>query len=179
MATHSSILAWGIPGMKESDGLLSMGSHRVRHDWSDLAAAAYFSLICIIYLFWKFFFKYGPFVKILLSLLQYCCNIYIYVYIYIYIYIYYVLGFLAMRHVESLLTDQRSNPYPLHWKVKSWPLDHHGSLHLYNLGLGFCCSDGLYTVTMDVLIFFTRSLQLNKNDQTSNLPTSILYFSIC
>ena len=40
MATHSSVLAWRIPGTGEPDGLLSMGSHRVRHDWSDLAAAA-------------------------------------------------------------------------------------------------------------------------------------------
>ena len=32
MATHSSILAWRIPGMGKSGGLLSMGSHRVRHD---------------------------------------------------------------------------------------------------------------------------------------------------
>ena len=40
MATHSSILAWRIPGMGEPDGLPSMGSHRVGHDWSDLAAAA-------------------------------------------------------------------------------------------------------------------------------------------
>ena len=40
MATHSSILAWRIPGTEEPSGLLSMGSHRVRHDWSDLAAAA-------------------------------------------------------------------------------------------------------------------------------------------
>ena len=40
MATHSSILAWRIPGMAEAGGLLSMGSHRVGHDWSDLAAAA-------------------------------------------------------------------------------------------------------------------------------------------
>ena len=32
MATHSSVLAWRIPGMGESGGLLSMGSHRVRHD---------------------------------------------------------------------------------------------------------------------------------------------------
>ena len=40
MATHSSVLAWRIPGMGEPDGLLSMGSHRVGHDWSDLAAAA-------------------------------------------------------------------------------------------------------------------------------------------
>ena len=39
MATHSSILAWRIPGMGEPGGLLSMGSHRVGHDWSDLAAA--------------------------------------------------------------------------------------------------------------------------------------------
>ena len=40
MATHSSILAWRIPGTGESDGLPSMGSHRVRHDWNDLAAVA-------------------------------------------------------------------------------------------------------------------------------------------
>ena len=40
MATHSSVLAWRIPGMGEPGGLLSMGSHRVGHDWSDLAVAA-------------------------------------------------------------------------------------------------------------------------------------------
>ena len=40
MATHSSVLAWRILGMREPDGLPSMGSHRVGHDWSDLAAAA-------------------------------------------------------------------------------------------------------------------------------------------
>ena len=40
MATHSLVLAWRIPGMGESGGLPSMGSHRVRHDWSNLAAAA-------------------------------------------------------------------------------------------------------------------------------------------
>ena len=40
MATHSSVLAWRIPGTGEPSGLLSLGSHRVRHDWSDLAAAA-------------------------------------------------------------------------------------------------------------------------------------------
>ena len=39
MAAHSS-LAWRIPGMREPGGLPSMGSHRVRHDWSDLVAAA-------------------------------------------------------------------------------------------------------------------------------------------
>ena len=40
MATHSSVLAWRIPGTGESGGLPSMGPHRVGHDWSDLAAAA-------------------------------------------------------------------------------------------------------------------------------------------
>ena len=40
MATHSSVLAWRIPGIGEPDGLPSVGSHRVRHGLSDLAAAA-------------------------------------------------------------------------------------------------------------------------------------------
>ena len=40
IATHSSVLAWRIPGMVEPDGLPSMGSHSVGHNWSDLAAAA-------------------------------------------------------------------------------------------------------------------------------------------
>ena len=40
MATHSSVLAWRIPGMGEPGGLPSMRLHRVRHDWSNLAAVA-------------------------------------------------------------------------------------------------------------------------------------------
>ena len=40
MATHSSVLAWRIPGTGKPGGLPSLGSHRVGHDWSDLAAAA-------------------------------------------------------------------------------------------------------------------------------------------
>ena len=40
MASHSSVHAWRIPGTAEPGGLLSMGSYRVGHDWSDLAAAA-------------------------------------------------------------------------------------------------------------------------------------------
>ena len=40
IATHSSVLAWRIPGMGEPGGLPSMGSHRVGHNLSDLAAAA-------------------------------------------------------------------------------------------------------------------------------------------
>ena len=39
MAAHSSVLAWRIPGTAEPGGLPSMGSYRVRHNWSDLAAA--------------------------------------------------------------------------------------------------------------------------------------------
>ena len=44
MATHSSVLAWRILGMGEPGGLPSIGSHRVGHDWSDLAAAVAKSL---------------------------------------------------------------------------------------------------------------------------------------
>ena len=40
MATHSSVLAWRIPWTEKPGGLQSMGLHRVRNDWSDLAAAA-------------------------------------------------------------------------------------------------------------------------------------------
>ena len=39
MATHSSVLAWRIPGTVEPGGLPSMGWHRFGHEWSDLAAA--------------------------------------------------------------------------------------------------------------------------------------------
>ena len=39
MATHSSVLTWRIPGMGEPGGLPSTGSHRVGHDYSDLAVA--------------------------------------------------------------------------------------------------------------------------------------------
>ena len=45
MAPHSSVLAWRIPGTGEPGGLPSMGSHRVGHDCSDLAAAAALSRI--------------------------------------------------------------------------------------------------------------------------------------
>ena len=40
MATHFRVLAWRIPGMAEPGGLPSMGSHRVKHNWRHLAAAA-------------------------------------------------------------------------------------------------------------------------------------------
>ena len=47
MATHSSVLAWRIPGTEEPGGLPSMGSHRVGHNWSNLAAAAAVSCKCL------------------------------------------------------------------------------------------------------------------------------------
>ena len=46
MATHCSVLAWRIPGTGKPGGLPSMGSHRVRHDWSGLAAAAATMTLC-------------------------------------------------------------------------------------------------------------------------------------
>ena len=50
MATHSSVLAWRIPGTEEPGGLPSMGSHRVGHEWSDLAAAAAAAALPLLYL---------------------------------------------------------------------------------------------------------------------------------
>ena len=57
MATHSSVLAWRIPGTGEPGGLPSMGPHRVRHDWSDLAAAAalYRFIIVCLPIQWRMF----------------------------------------------------------------------------------------------------------------------------
>ena len=45
MATHSSVLAWRIPGTREPGGLRSLGSHRVGLDWSDLATTLAFSVL--------------------------------------------------------------------------------------------------------------------------------------
>ena len=44
MAPHSGTLAWKIPWMEVPGGLPSLGSHRVRHDWSDLAVAVFSSI---------------------------------------------------------------------------------------------------------------------------------------
>ena len=51
MATHSSVLAWRIPGTGEPGRLPSMGSHRVGHDWSDLAAVAAYVMKLFPYIF--------------------------------------------------------------------------------------------------------------------------------
>ena len=53
MAPHSSALAWRIPGMGEPGGPPSMGLHRVRYDWSNLAAAAAAMLVKAEFIFWS------------------------------------------------------------------------------------------------------------------------------
>ena len=55
MATHSSVLAWRIPGTGEPGELPSVGSHRVRHGWSDLAAIAA-ACLCKCYYIFNFIF---------------------------------------------------------------------------------------------------------------------------
>ena len=56
MATYSSIPAWRIPGTEESGWLTSMGSHRVRHEWSKLTVAAV--VLCIRWpKYWNFSFS--------------------------------------------------------------------------------------------------------------------------
>ena len=47
MAIHSGVLAWRIPGTGEPGGLPSMGSHRVGHDWSDLAVAKALQMVTV------------------------------------------------------------------------------------------------------------------------------------
>ena len=48
MATHSSVLAWRIPGTGDPGGLLSMGSHKVGHNWSDLGVAVAVTVVNIL-----------------------------------------------------------------------------------------------------------------------------------
>ena len=60
MATHSSVLAWRIPRTGEPGGLPSLGSHRVGHDWSDLAAAAAAAAHGNIYIWNTYIFMFSP-----------------------------------------------------------------------------------------------------------------------
>ena len=70
MGTHSSVLAWRIPGMGEPGGLLSMGSHRVRHDWNDLAAAAAYNVVIFTILNLYYCLKTFGFLVCALSLIK-------------------------------------------------------------------------------------------------------------
>ena len=79
MATHSSVLAWRIPGTGEPGGLPSMGSHKVGHNLSDLVAAAaahakkiIFFFSNILFLFKKFIKKSQPFLKKFKYFAKYC-----------------------------------------------------------------------------------------------------------
>ena len=69
MATHSSVLAWRIPGTGEPGGLSSLGSHRVGHDWSNLAAT-----IKVIFVFYFFFFCVCMFVCVWVSVCFLPCS---------------------------------------------------------------------------------------------------------
>ena len=60
MTTHSSVIAWRTPGMGEPGGLPSMGSHRVGHDWSDLAARITRSMDLVSYTAFYFFVIIAP-----------------------------------------------------------------------------------------------------------------------
>ena len=62
MAPHSCTLAWKIPWTEEPGGLQSMGLHRVRHDWSDLAAAAasFQMLLLVVVRRWHFILMFWP-----------------------------------------------------------------------------------------------------------------------
>ena len=96
MATHSSVLAWRIPGTGEPGGLLSMGSHRVEHDWSDLAAAV---------LKYKYlFFKKCTSDVFFLCLYQ------------IYDHIFFFLSLFLQKHFMSLSWSKSSSGFPLHLK---------------------------------------------------------------
>ena len=60
MATHSSVLALRILGMGEPGGLPSVGSQRVGHDWSDLAAAAAWIYYCFYQFTCSWAFEFIP-----------------------------------------------------------------------------------------------------------------------
>ena len=71
MATHSNVLAWRIPETGEPGGLLSMGLHRVGHDWSDLAAAAVLHCIYVPHLLYPFWPRLEEFMNLLFFLLKF------------------------------------------------------------------------------------------------------------
>ena len=73
MAPHSSVLAWRIPRTEEPGRLPSTGLHRVRHDWSDLAAASYEDVLYMKQsMGWlEFAFKFYVFQKLTMTICHY------------------------------------------------------------------------------------------------------------
>ena len=66
MATHSSILLKRILWTEEPGGLPPMGSHRVRHDWSNLAVAA--AAARNIFKLWQYFYPDGNLIQLLVKM---------------------------------------------------------------------------------------------------------------
>ena len=113
MATHSSVLAWKITGTGEPGGLLSMGSHRVGHDWSDLAVAALligstaFKSLQLFMTLWDLM-DYNPPGSSVHGILQAR-----------------ILEWVAMPSSRGIFPTQGSNQChlcPLHWQAGSLPL---------------------------------------------------------
>ena len=80
MASHSSILAWRIPWTEKPDGLQSVGSQTVRHNWSDLARMHFLKTLNLVW-FYFFVFYFGIFfsssckiVCLLLKHQKYCVS---------------------------------------------------------------------------------------------------------
>ena len=137
MATHSSVLAWRIPGTGDPGGLPSMGSHRVGHDWVDLAAATRLMTLCIfscacwsfVYL-WRnvyllLIFKWFFFFLLFEVFFNYCIflyplssiNYFIYLLLFFYVsskllaFLRYLLCFKILLSVWSITYDRRA-PMP-------------------------------------------------------------------
>ena len=75
MATHSSVLAWRIPGTGEPGGLPSVVLHRVGHDWSDLAAAAAAALTFPFYTAYIFFMSITLIETLIISCRKLCLSL--------------------------------------------------------------------------------------------------------
>ena len=165
MATHSSVLAWRIPGTGEPGGLPSMGSHRVGHDWHDLAAvAAAATSFDTLYLFFVSLLLYrnGEF-----SLPNICC----------------------LAVADSLILSHRSNrtenvahfwAYPLKCEFKQPPLITCTS------GLGNCsflsgillslCPDKMQAITIMVFDIQIPSAELSHGPIIKNTFLICIWF---
>ena len=93
MATHSSILAWRIPGMEETRGWQSTVSQRIRHDWPTSLSLSNYIYICVcVYILYTYIYMYYTHIYII--------HIHTYMCIYtIYIYMYYTYIYVCIIHI--------------------------------------------------------------------------------